>query len=498
MLSTTPATQSGVELAFTSLNSEVKIDNLPVEGEIPLWLNGSLFRNGPAKFEIGQASYNHWFDGLAMVHRYTFHEGQIAYRNRFLCTSPYTQMMSTGQLSSGFETTQPTSLASRILKITLEAIGYRTGQTYNTNVSFMHLDGKLMALTEQPVPTLFDPISLETQGAFYFGDRLFGHLSCGHPQYDYQNREYINYLTCFGLINTYNLYRIKATSNQRQLIARIPVREPCYMHSFALTENYIILVEFPLVIKSMAAILGGKSPMHCLSWEPQRGTNFLVVDKQSGKLIARFKSEAFFAFHHINAYEQGDEILLDIAASDQPDLMYKSYLKPLRAATQSEDHPLAEYRRYYLPRQRDTRSHREIGYDRLSDHRLEMVCINHACCSSRHYRYAYAVSHNRNWSTLVGQLLKIDVYSRDEKRWFEPNTYPGEPLFVAAPHATTEDDGVILSVVLDAANQKSFLLVLDASSFKELGRAYLPHHIPLEFHGLFVEASNYSSAISSV
>lgn len=485
MFSTVSPIKTGVELAFTSLNSEVEIDDLPVEGEIPQWLNGSLFRNGPAKFEIGQVSYNHWFDGLAMVHRYAFRDGRIAYRNRFLRTSPYTQMMSSGQLSSGFETVQPTSLGNRILKMTLEMLGHKTGQTYNTNVSVIRLADRFMALTEQPVPTVFDPITLETQGAFYFDDTLFGHLSCGHPQYDYQHQEYINYVTCFGPVNTYNLYRIKATSSQRSLIARIPVRSPCYMHSFAVTENFIILVEFPLVVKSLAAIVGGKAPMQCLSWEPQRGTNFLVIDQQSGRQVARFQSEACFAFHHINAYEQGDEIVVDIAASDQPDLMYKSYLKPLRAATQSEDHPLAEYRRYCLPLQESSRG-TEVGYELLSDQLIEMVCINQDRCHSRDYRYAYAVSHNRNWSTLAGQLVKIDVKNRSDRAWFEPNTYPGEPLFVAAPNGTDEDEGIILSVVLDAAKARSFLLVLNADSFEELGRAYLPHHVPLEFHGLFV------------
>jgi beta,beta-carotene 9',10'-dioxygenase len=236
----------------------------------------------------------------------------------------------------------------------------------------------------------------------------------------------------------------------------------------------------------MKAILSGNAPMHCLSWEPQRGTNFLVIDKQTGKQVARFKSKAFFAFHHINAYEQDDEILIDIAASNHPDLMYKSYLNLLRNATKSEDHPLAEYRRYHLPLQKVAHPS-DVDYELLSEHKIEMVCIDRARCNARHYRYAYAVSHNCDWPTLVGQLLKIDVHNRDAKRWFEPNTYPGEPIFVPAPNAKDEDDGAILSVVLDAAKERSFLLVLNAKSFKELGRAHLPHHIPLEFHGLFVE-----------
>ncbi len=50
-----------------------------------------------------------------------------------------------------------------------------------------------------------------------------------------------------------------------------------------------------------------------------------------------------------------------------------------------------------------------------------------------------------------------------------------------------EDDGVVLSVVT-GADGKSFLLVLDASSFQELARAHLPHGIPYGFHGTFVHA----------
>jgi carotenoid cleavage dioxygenase-like enzyme len=47
---------------------------------------------------------------------------------------------------------------------------------------------------------------------------------------------------------------------------------------------------------------------------------------------------------------------------------------------------------------------------------------------------------------------------------------------------------VILSVVLDAAARRSFLLVLDAGSFEELAHAEAPHHIPFGFHGDYVRS----------
>ena len=62
-------------------------------------------------------------------------------------------------------------------------------------------------------------------------------------------------------------------------------------------------------------------------------------------------------------------------------------------------------------------------------------------------------------------------------------------MFVATPEAANEDDGVILSVVLDAETARSFLLILDASSFREVARAGLPHHIPFGFHGNYFIAT---------
>jgi beta,beta-carotene 9',10'-dioxygenase len=77
------------------------------------------------------------------------------------------------------------------------------------------------------------------------------------------------------------------------------------------------------------------------------------------------------------------------------------------------------------------------------------------------------------------------VVERRSTTWSEEGCFPGEPVFVAAPDADAEDDGVLLSVVLDGRKGNSFLLVLDAGSLDELARAEVPHHIPFGFHGQF-------------
>uniref|UniRef100_A0A667Z2E6 Carotenoid-cleaving dioxygenase, mitochondrial n=1 Tax=Myripristis murdjan TaxID=586833 RepID=A0A667Z2E6_9TELE len=55
-----------------------------VQGTIPTWINGNLLRNGPGKFEFGNTHYNHWFDGMAMLHQFKIEEGRVTYKSRFL------------------------------------------------------------------------------------------------------------------------------------------------------------------------------------------------------------------------------------------------------------------------------------------------------------------------------------------------------------------------------------------------------------------------------
>jgi carotenoid cleavage dioxygenase-like enzyme len=74
--------------------------------------------------------------------------------------------------------------------------------------------------------------------------------------------------------------------------------------------------------------------------------------------------------------------------------------------------------------------------------------------------------------------------------WHLAGLYPGEPVFVPTPSPTAEDDGVLLSVVLDLDKDRSFLLVLDAASLNELARAAAPHAIPFHFHGNYFAGSN--------
>ncbi len=461
---------------FSTLAQEITCDSLPVKGHIPAWLNGNLLRNGPGQFAVGQQSYRHWFDGLAMLHRFSFQDENVSYANRFLRSSAYTRGEETGKICYREFATDPCrSLFKRLASVFTNA---DQEPIANTNVNITKIADNFLALTETPIPVQFDPHTLETVGVYDFHDGLPGQLTTAHPHYDPALKAGINYLTSLSAQSSYHVYAFD--EHGRRLIGSHKVREPAYMHSFGMTEHYIILVEFPLVVNPLSILLSGKPFIENFVWQPERGARFLVMDKRDGTLAATYESEAFFAFHHINAFEQDGDIFVDIAAYPDASLIQQLYLSNL-LGPKGGAVAQGEYRRYHLPAGRSTAS-----YERQCDETIELPRINYERTNGHDYRYAYGVSQQKSRvDDFLNQLIKVDLLHHTTTTWFAEDTYPGEPVFVAAPDATTEDEGVILSVVLDARESHSFLLVLDAASFTEIARAEVPQHIPFGFHGIY-------------
>src|SRR4051812_17104840 len=91
-------TKQGLTAGFDSLDRETRVDRLPLEGRIPDWLHGSLVRTGPAKWEVGSQTMNHWFDGFAMLHRFGIADGEVSYASRFLQTKAYRAAEAEGEI----------------------------------------------------------------------------------------------------------------------------------------------------------------------------------------------------------------------------------------------------------------------------------------------------------------------------------------------------------------------------------------------------------------
>jgi carotenoid cleavage dioxygenase-like enzyme len=416
---------------------------------------------------VGDRPLAHWFDGLAMLHRFSFTGGTVSYANRFLHSRAYREAERTGRLAfSEFATDPCRSLFKRV------ASAFSPGSTDNGNVNVSRLGNEFIAMTETPLPVLFDPGTLEAAGVAY---RPPGQLTTAHPHHDPERDELVNFAVKLGPRSHYRFFGQRGRARQRPL-ASIAVREPGYVHSFGLSERFLILAEFPLVVSPARLALSGRPYIENYRWEPERGTRFLVVDRRTGSLRASLSTDPFFGFHHVNAFEEGGDVVVDLCAYDDASIVDALYLDETR-----REHPrlpVPELRRFRLGLETG-----RVEHERLTEESLELPRIAYQRCNGRPYRYVYGVGRGRGgW---LDQIVKVDVGERAARTWREDGCYPGEPVFVPEPGGGAEDAGVLLSVVLEASSASSFLLVLDASGLGELARAAVPHHIPFGFHGCY-------------
>ena len=163
---------------FADQTNEIIAPSLEVEGVIPDWLSGTLLRNGPARFRLEDKTLNHWFDGLAMLHKFDIANGKVGYANKFL-DSPAFRAAKDGKMQYGEFATDPCrSLFKRIAQIFM---GSKPGA--NANVSIGKIAGRFVAQTESPVQVAFDEETLKTIGIVSYGDTLKGELTTAHPHY---------------------------------------------------------------------------------------------------------------------------------------------------------------------------------------------------------------------------------------------------------------------------------------------------------------------------
>jgi len=124
--------------------------------------------------------------------------------------------------------------------------------------------------------------------------------------------------------------------------------------------------------------------------------------------------------------------------------------------------------------------------DHISLHGIELPRINYQY-NGKYYRYVYGI-HATEGNPEPLQMIKIDAETRKVQFWERQGYAVSEPVFIARPQATEEDDGYILFSALDRFNSKRVMLVLlDASTFKEVATVEFATKgtVSSDYHGLF-------------
>ncbi|XP_060036049.1 carotenoid-cleaving dioxygenase, mitochondrial isoform X2 [Erinaceus europaeus] len=479
---------------FTTVEETPQIISARVRGHIPKWLNGCLLRTGPGKFEFGKDKYNHWFDGMALLHQFRLEKGRVMYRSKFLQSDTYkANSVNNRIVISEFGTLAVPDPCKNIFqrfmsKFEMLAI------TDNTNVNYVQYKGDYYISTETNFINKVDIETLEKTEKVDWRKFIAVNGATAHPHYDPDGTAY-NMGNSYGPHGSYyNVIRVPPekvdhgeTIHGAQVICSITSAErmkPSYYHSFGMTRNYIIFIEQPLKInlgKIITSKIRGKAFADAISWEPQYNTRFHVVDKHTGQILpGMYYSKSIVNFHQINAFEDQNCVVIDLCCQDNGQSLEVYQLQNLRKSGEGLDQVYNSVarsfpRRFVLPlnvnldtpeeenlsplsyssasavKQADGTiwcSHENLHNEDLEvEGGIEFPQINYGQFNGKKYHFFYGCGFRH----LVGDsLIKVDVVNKTLK------------------------------------NESNFLLVLDAKNFEELGRAEVPVQIPYGFHGTFI------------
>lgn len=474
------ATRAAIDSALTT---DIPQENgqeiaLQVDGKFPEWLDGTLARLGPGTFR----NMVHLFDGYGMLLKIRFSSGKVFAANRFVQSGSWKAYRAAGDQPRFSEF--GTSVAVwRNLKNTLQYfLGIGQGITDNASVSVLPLaDGKTaVAMTEViPGQYLMDLTNMNTLKQLKFKDDVKGMITTAHPA-KLPNGDIVNFVSDIG--GSTVVFRSQPGSEKRTILAKIKLRffpNPCWIHDFPHTENYVIIPETPCIFDLKSLLVGGASEYVSTSWQGDKDVLLHVVPLDGSGKVRTFHAPTYFTFHYMNAFESADgsKIHIDVSHYKDPEILNNLRLANMRSGTRDIcDGPLRRMTIDLNDLDKVATVEPLMKDDSYIQSELPRV---HPSYKGKAYRYGYSAAGVRPTS-FGNALVKFDLETGEHTMWHEPGSIPTEPVMV--PRSEKEDDGVVLSVVT-GADGKSFLLALDAASFQELGRAHVPFTIAYQFHG---------------
>ncbi|MBR8840222.1 MAG: carotenoid oxygenase family protein [Stigonema ocellatum SAG 48.90 = DSM 106950] len=465
---------------YQSLKQEFDYWIDDVEGQIPQELHGTLFRNGPGLLDVNGQPIHHPFDGDGMISRITFSNGRAHFRNRFIRTSAYLEEQKAGKIlyRGVFGTQKPGGWQNN-------AFDFRLKNIANTNV--IYWGGKLLALWEAADPHLLDAHTLETLGKEHFNGVLSeSEAFAAHPRIDPSNPEdvgaprLVNFSIKTGRSSTITIFELDFTGKVVRKHAH-SVPGFCFIHDFAITPNYCIFFQNPVAFNPIPFVLGMRGAGECMKFQPNQPTSIVIIPRnpQQGK-VQILKTHSGFVFHHANAFEEGDEIVVD-------SICYESL---------PEVEPQSDFRQVDFEALKPGqlwRFHLNLKDETVRRELLESRCCEfphvHPSYVGRPYRYLYmGAAHSESGNAPLQAFLKVDLQSTERQIWSAaPRGFASEPVFVPRPGCEKEDDGWVVALVYDSTHHRSDVVILDANDFHQgaIARLHLKHHIPYGLHGSF-------------
>uniref|UniRef100_A0A146MFP7 Beta,beta-carotene 9',10'-oxygenase n=1 Tax=Lygus hesperus TaxID=30085 RepID=A0A146MFP7_LYGHE len=509
---------------FKSTDEQIEPLTATITGDIPKWLKGDFLSIGPGVFDIKDFTVNHWCDGFGVVCKFSIlgDKAQVTFTKRHINSDAYNKAKTVGKpVYTEFGTkaySDPSKgFFSKIMNNVLPEL------TDNETNCIYKLGQTIYLATESANKRTLNVKSLLSEGKVDLTDTMKINLACSHVYFDPDGTGYTLGTSLTSGVKT-QIFKIEPKGckpgeefKNATPLCTLPSRYKTsisFSHSFGLGEKQIVYIEQPLFMNGMKLIsmtMKGKCMWDTMEWKPEEKNRFTVVDKSTGQVSpVIYESDVAFFYHHlINVYESNGQVVVDVMAHDSPEVFDRLWLKELRKGVYAlKDKPSA--RRFILPllkTEKDLTALPEnenlidpsmnatakrvgdkiiVSSKMLAEPTYDLPTVNPRC-SGKVYSYFYATGMYAD-GPFSNSVVKVNVETGDIIKWTgEENQFPGEPLFIQQPGTTQEDDGVVVSIVVDTESNEAFLLILKAENMNEIARATITAHVPCLLHGLFVD-----------
>lgn len=438
-------------------------------GKPPRGLAGTLYRNGPARFERDGLRYRHWFDGDGLVQAWRMQASGVTHRARMVATPKFQAEQAAGRFERQAAGTWIANAKS-----------FRNSDDINVaNTSVIEHAGRLYALWEGGSAWELDADTLRAKGPRIWRDDLQSVPFSAHPLRDVDGSLWNFGLAAYGEPPMLLAWRIGA-DGELASITPIPLETPGYLHSFAMTERHLIFVVSPWLYDREAE----GAFFERMRWRPEQGCEVIVLAKDALDAPMRHRLPGGLAFHFANAYERHGQLVMHGCWYDHADAVNRQLSDVMRGRTPAGRNAAAEpLVRIEVPLKRR-------GEARL--HRQGPTSTEFPAWDTRYPGPGgrlYLAGNESNSAPYLDSVLAWDTRrERIERFHYGEGWLAEEHLFVAKSPTARRDEGWLIGTALDTRRDRLCLSVFDARHIDDgpICQATLPRTLPLGFHGHFV------------
>jgi carotenoid cleavage dioxygenase-like enzyme len=447
-----PDTNRFLAGSFAPVTEEVTAFDLPVTGTVPAELTGRYLRNGPNPLGLDDPDY-HWFLGAGMIHGVRLRDGRAEwYRNRWVRSKAVAAAR--GEEWPGGPVHENTDFAA--------------------NTHIIAQAGRTLATVEAgPLPYELT-YELDTIGPCDFGGTLPGGLAA-HTKIDHETGE-LHAIAYFWAWDHVQYVIVDAAGDVRST-TDIPVADGPMMHDFALTHDYVVLLDLPVTF-SMKAVSAGRELPYVWNAEHQARVGLLP---RAGGEVRWFEVEPCWVFHCLNAYDDDGRVVLDLC----------QYNEPFDVSTLWATHGPVTLDRWTIDPAAG-----QVTQQRLDDRGQEFPRVDDRIISRPH-RFGYsvvigevsrAITANGDFAddAFANAIIRHDLArGSTQAREFGRDATVGEAVFAPSAPDAAEDDGYVMAFAHNPERGASDLVILAAQDFlgEPVATVHLPARVPLGFHG---------------